>query len=93
MIHPLMVLGFDVYAQPVSQSAAKLTSLGFDLGNVRQDTWQGRKDGSSQHQARFALPGVLGGSGAPGVRAHDAERATQERTGQAEHRGNPVQQV
>jgi len=44
MIHPLMVLGFDVYAQPVSQSAAKLTSLGFDLGTVREDTWQGRKN-------------------------------------------------
>ena len=27
MIHPLMVLGFDVYAAPVSQSAAELTSL------------------------------------------------------------------
>ena len=43
MIHPLMVLGFDVYAQPVSESAAKLTSLGFDLSGVREDTWQGRK--------------------------------------------------
>lgn len=44
MIHPLMVLGFDVYAQPVSESASKLTSLGFDLSVVREDTWQGRKN-------------------------------------------------
>jgi hypothetical protein len=43
MIHPLMVLGFDVYAEPVSETAAKLTALGFDLGPVREDTWQGRK--------------------------------------------------
>ncbi len=43
MIHPLMVLGFDVYAQPVSESAAKLKTLGFDLNGVREDTWQGRK--------------------------------------------------
>ena len=43
MIHPLMVLGFDVYAQPVSESAAKLKALGFDLSGVREDTWQGRK--------------------------------------------------
>ncbi len=43
MVHPLMVLGFDVYAQPVPESVAKLTSLGFDLGPVREDTWQGRK--------------------------------------------------
>ena len=43
MIHPLMVLGFDVYAEPVATSAAKLTSLGFDLSTVREDTWLGRK--------------------------------------------------
>lgn len=43
MVHPLMVLGFDVYAQPVEQTVAKLESLGFDLSRVREDTWQGRK--------------------------------------------------
>ena len=41
-IHPLMVLGFDVYAQPVDQTLNKLQSLGFDLSSVRSDTWQGR---------------------------------------------------
>ena len=44
MIHPLMVLGFDVYAQPVAETAAKLTALGFDLTGVREETWQGRKN-------------------------------------------------
>lgn len=43
MIHPLMVLGFDVYAQPVAESARKLSSIGFNLAVVREDTWQGRK--------------------------------------------------
>ncbi|HTR21105.1 MAG TPA: hypothetical protein VMH88_09655 [Gemmatimonadales bacterium] len=41
-IHPLMVLGFDVYAQPVDQILAKLTTLGFDLATGHDDTWGGR---------------------------------------------------
>lgn len=41
-VHPLMVLGFDVYAQPVERTVAQLTTLGFDLGAVHSDTWQGR---------------------------------------------------
>ncbi|MGH7732580.1 MAG: hypothetical protein ACREOE_02480, partial [Gemmatimonadales bacterium] len=41
-VHPLMVLGFDVYAQPVERTVAQLTTLGFDLGPVHTDTWQGR---------------------------------------------------
>ncbi len=41
-IHPLMVLGFDVYAQPVDTTLDKLQSLGFDLALIRPDTWQGR---------------------------------------------------
>ncbi len=43
MVHPLMVLGFDVYVQAPSVTAAKLAGLGFDLGKLREDTWQGRK--------------------------------------------------
>lgn len=42
MIHPLMVLGFDVYQQPPEESARKLASLSFDLTKVREDRWQGR---------------------------------------------------
>jgi hypothetical protein len=41
-IHPLMVLGFDIYAQPVDSTLDKLQSLGFDLASIRSDTWQGR---------------------------------------------------
>ena len=41
-IHPLMVLGFDVYAQPVDQTLGKLHTLGFDLSSIRSDSWQGR---------------------------------------------------
>jgi hypothetical protein len=42
MIHPLMVLGFDVYAQPVETTTKQLRSLGFDLAKLHEATWQGR---------------------------------------------------
>ena len=42
MIHPLMVLGFDVYAQPVGATARQLRALGFDLDKLHESTWQGR---------------------------------------------------
>jgi hypothetical protein len=42
MIHPLMVLGFDVYAQTVEATARQLRSLGFDLARLHEATWQGR---------------------------------------------------
>lgn len=41
-VHPLLVLGFDVYAAPPDSTAAKISALGFDLAKVHQDTWQGR---------------------------------------------------
>lgn len=41
-IHPLMVLGFDVYADTPERTLARLRTLGFDLARFRQDTWQGR---------------------------------------------------
>ena len=43
MTHPLMVLGFDVYAQAPAETIRELRGLGFDLGRLREDTWQGRK--------------------------------------------------
>ena len=43
MTHPLMVLGFDLYAQSPETTVRQLTSLGFDLSRLRADTWQGRK--------------------------------------------------
>ena len=42
LIHPLMVLGFDVYAQPLDRTVAQLRELGFDLSKVHEGEWQGR---------------------------------------------------
>ena len=41
-VHPLMVLGFDVYQAPVKATVRKLQDLKFDLSKLRQTTWQGR---------------------------------------------------
>ena len=40
--NPLMVLGFDIYRQPVATSLQVLREEGFDFTKFRQDTWQGR---------------------------------------------------
>ena len=42
MVHPLMVLGFDVYSDRAETTIGKLKALGFDLTKMREDTWQGR---------------------------------------------------
>jgi hypothetical protein len=42
LVHPLLVLGFDVYLQPAESTLAKLGRLGFDLTILHEDTWQGR---------------------------------------------------
>jgi outer membrane lipoprotein-sorting protein len=42
LVHPLMVLGFDVYAQDPEVTAAKLAFLGIALDRIREDVWQGR---------------------------------------------------
>jgi len=41
-VHPLMVLGFDIYGMPQSQVIEKLKGLKFDLSVFHEDTWQGR---------------------------------------------------
>src|SRR6266403_805572 len=41
-VHPLMILGFDIYKLPAAEVIATLKSLKFDLAIVREDTWQGR---------------------------------------------------
>src|SRR5207237_6549657 len=41
-VHPLMVLGFDVYFDPAERTAGRLAQLGFDLGTVHEDMWDGR---------------------------------------------------
>ena len=40
--NPLLVLGFDVYRQPVDESVRILKGLRFDFTKFREDTWQGR---------------------------------------------------
>ncbi len=42
LVHPLMVLGFDVYMQPVEKTVSQLKELKIDLSLLREDTWQGR---------------------------------------------------
>lgn len=41
-VHPLMVLGFDVYRDPAEKTIERLKKVGFDLSKLREDTWQGR---------------------------------------------------
>lgn len=41
-VHPLMVLGFDVYFDSADQTVARLERLGFDLATVHEDAWDGR---------------------------------------------------
>ncbi|HET9004056.1 MAG TPA: hypothetical protein VFN39_08650 [Gemmatimonadaceae bacterium] len=41
-VHPLMVLSFDVYADPPERTLARIRSLGFDLTKMHEDVWQGR---------------------------------------------------
>ena len=41
-VHPLMVLGFDIYGMSQGDAMNKLKGLKFDLSLFREDTWQGR---------------------------------------------------
>jgi outer membrane lipoprotein-sorting protein len=41
-VHPLMVLGFDIYGIDQNEAVEKLKALKFDLSIFREDTWQGR---------------------------------------------------
>jgi hypothetical protein len=40
--NPLLILGFDVYRQPVTRTLLALAKEGFDVARLRADTWQGR---------------------------------------------------
>ena len=42
LVHPLMVLGFDVYGAPVAETVQKLKNLKYDLSKLHQTRWQGR---------------------------------------------------
>jgi outer membrane lipoprotein-sorting protein len=41
-IHPLLVLGFDVYAQPVEKTIQQLKGLKIDLASTHEEPWKGR---------------------------------------------------
>ena len=42
LVHPLMVLGFDVYGQPVETTVAQVKGLGIDLSTIHSEKWQGK---------------------------------------------------
>ncbi|NOT46306.1 MAG: hypothetical protein HOP17_00960 [Acidobacteria bacterium] len=42
-VHPLMVLGFDVYMQPVETTITQLKDMSIDLSTIRQEDWQGKR--------------------------------------------------
>lgn len=41
-VHPLVILGFDIYKLPPEKVLEALKGLKFDLAILREDTWQGR---------------------------------------------------
>lgn len=41
-VHPLLLLGFDIYKLSADDAMAQLAGLKFDLSAVHDDTWQGR---------------------------------------------------
>ena len=41
-VHPLLVLGFDVYMQPVATTVGQLKGIGIDMTTVHEDKWQGQ---------------------------------------------------
>jgi hypothetical protein len=41
-VHPLLVLGFDVYGQPVEKTVRLLKELNMDLSVIHEEMWQGR---------------------------------------------------
>lgn len=42
LIHSLLVLGFDVYVQPIEKTVSQLKELNFDLSVLREDKWQNK---------------------------------------------------
>ena len=40
--HMLLVLGFDVYKQPVETTIAQVKAQGFDLSKLHEDIWEGK---------------------------------------------------
>jgi hypothetical protein len=43
LVHPLLLLGFDVYEATVQETVEKLRGLQYNLSKLHQTDWQGRK--------------------------------------------------
>ena len=41
-VHPLLVLGFDVYDQPVETTVGQLKGMNIDLSVIHEEKWQGK---------------------------------------------------
>ncbi|MEO7102980.1 MAG: hypothetical protein ABI311_06185 [Gemmatimonadaceae bacterium] len=41
--NPLLILGFDIYTQPIERTVSVLREEGFDLSKMHEGTWEGRK--------------------------------------------------
>lgn len=41
-VHPLLVLGFDVYMQPVETTIAQIKGMNIDLATIHQEKWMGK---------------------------------------------------
>ena len=41
-VHPLLVLGFDVYMQPAATTIEQIKGLGIDLSVIHEEKWQGQ---------------------------------------------------
>lgn len=42
-VHPLMVLGFDAYLQPVETTIGQLKGMNIDLATIHETDWQGKR--------------------------------------------------
>jgi hypothetical protein len=41
-VHPLLILGFDVYMQPVETTIAQIKGMGIDLSVIHREKWEGQ---------------------------------------------------
>src|SRR5665213_1206260 len=41
--NPLLILGFDIYTQPIERTVSVLREEGFDLSKMHEGTWEGHK--------------------------------------------------
>ena len=41
-MHPLLVLGFDVYLQPLETTIGQIKAMNVDMSQIHQEKWQGR---------------------------------------------------